>query len=68
MFTEEEKYLLHMLGATSRGQAMDRIRNFMNTIVDADYIRLSIRMLHKLEKMSDAEFALVLWDMEQRDL
>lgn len=68
MFSEEEKYLLHRLGPTSRGQAMDRIRNFMNTIIDADYIRLSIRMLHKLEKMSDAEFALVLWDMEQRDL
>ena len=68
MFSEEEKYLLHMLGATSRGQAIDRICSFMNTIVDADYIRLSIRTLHKLENMSDAEFALVLWDMEQRDL
>ena len=68
MFTEEEKYLLHMLGATSRWQAVARIHSFMNTVVDADYIRLSTRTLHKLEKISDAEFALVLLEMEQRNL
>ena len=68
MFTEEEKYLLHMLGATTRGQAIDRLRSFMSTIVDTDYIRLSLRTLRKLEKISDAEFALVLWEMKQQDL
>ncbi len=68
MFTEEEKYLLHMLGATTRGQAIDRLRSFMSTIVDTDYIRLSLRTLRKLEKISDAEFALVLWEREQQDL
>lgn len=68
MFTEEEEYLLHMLGATTRGQAIDRLRSFMSTIVDTDYIRLSLRTLRKIEKISDAEFALVLWEMERQDL
>ena len=68
MFTEEEEYLLYMLGATTRGQAIDRLRSFMSTIVDTDYIRLSLRTLRKIEKISDAEFALVLWEMERQDL
>ena len=66
MFSEEEKCLLHMLGAASRGQAMDRIRSFMNSIVDADYIRLCIHTIKKLKAMSDVDFIAVLQEMDRR--
>ena len=63
MLTKEEKTLLHMLDASSRGQAIQQVQSLMNTIVDADYIHL----VRKLEKMTDAEFGLILWEMEQHD-
>lgn len=67
MLTEEEKNLLHMLEASSRGQAINQVRSLMNTIVDTDYIHLSLDLVRKLEKMSDVEFGLILWEMEQQD-
>ena len=67
MLTNEEKTLLHMLDASSRGQAIKQIQSLMNTIVDAEYIHLGIGLIRKLEKMSDAEFGLILWEIEQQE-
>ena len=67
MLTNEEKTLLHMLDASSRGQAILQIQGLMNTIIDADYIHLGIGLVRKLEKMTDVEFGLILWEMEQQD-
>ena len=67
MLTKEEKNLIHVLDASSRGQAILQIQSLMNTIIDADYIHLGIGLVRKLEKMSDAEFGLILWEMEQQE-
>ncbi len=67
MLTEEEKNLLHMLDASSRGQAIHQVQSLMNMIVDAEYIHLGIGLIRKLEKMSDTEFGLIFWEMEQQD-
>jgi len=61
LFTVEETNLICIFQSDSRAKVIEDIHKAVGHIDDDDLVELSVRVVQKLEKMSDAEYvALIL--------